>query len=256
MPGFEIVDVSPDNLRPLFRTLTECGKRYPHIRNPQAFAETIHRLTEPPASLQMPVPGRTEFANSVLSAAVPFDGDMAARILRYDEGNPDPDAMWSALSRAERKRAKRLWTFALDTGLDTAPQGRPHKIDAALVLYCARVVAEGCGKPRLRFSRPFLGGGPGGPMWRVLMTALPLAELFLARAEAVPLAGKSQEIGTHAEAVADILKTARSEKFQAYCRESGLGSGATDVAEHPSTFRLALSRVRTMRPTASKIVVP
>jgi hypothetical protein len=171
---------------------------------------------------------------------------MAARMLRLDERKADPNTTWNALSHAERKRAKRLWAWALDTGLDTTPQGRPHEIDAALVIYCSRVVTEGCGQSHFKFSRPANGGAPGGPMWRALMAALPLAELFLARADGAPARG-SQDTNTRTEAVADILKTARSKEFHAFCQESGIGADANDVAEHPATFRLAVAGARALR---------
>ena len=83
---------------------------------------------------------------------------MAARMLRLNERQPDPEATWKALTRAERKRARNLWDFALDAGFDSAPQGRPFVIDSALVLYCSRVIAEACGKPKFQFSRPIMAG--------------------------------------------------------------------------------------------------
>jgi hypothetical protein len=244
MPEFEIVDVP----EPLLRALSECGKRYHLIRNQRMLAQTIARLIEPPASLQIPTPTRTALPNSLLNAVVPFDPDAAARMLRFDKGHPDPDAKWKALSRAERKRAKRLWTWALDVTLDTAPQGRPHRIDAALVLYCARVVAEGCGQIRFKLSKPPLGGPPGGPMWRALMAALPLAQCFLASAEAPAREGR----GNRAETIADILKTARSKQFDSCCRELGIGTSANDVANNPGKFRLALTRARALRMHAGR----
>ena len=245
MPDFEIVDVDP-NVRPLFGALRECGKRYHHFRNHWVLAQTITRLTEPPASLQIPKPDRTQLANSLLKAAFPFDDDAAARMLRLDNGKPDPDAKWKGLSPAERKRAKRLWTWAFDAGLATSPQGRPHKMDAALVLYCARVVAEGCGQPHFAFSRPPEGGPPRGPMWRVLMSALPLAQSYLASVDGAPPA-EPEEITNRVETTVDILKVARSKEFDVCCRESGLGPSANDVAERPATFRLELARARAFR---------
>jgi hypothetical protein len=237
MPDFIIEDVPPD-LKPLFRALTECGK--------PVFMQTLKRLIEPPASLQMPAASQSKLANSLLKELVPFDGDMAARMLQLDDGQPDSEAKWRDLSRAQRKRARRLWDWALDAGLNTTPQGRPHKIDAALVLYCARVIAEGCRKSRFKFSRPPEGGPPGGPMWRALMEALPLALGSLGRVDGA-LPSAPQRIGNRAEAVADILIIARSKEFRARCQELGIGTSAGDVAEHPATFRLALTRARALR---------
>jgi len=244
MPGFKIIDVSPD-LKPLFDALSECGNRYHHIRNHRVLWRTLARLSEPPVSLQIPAPERTELANWVLTAIVPFDGDLAALMLHLDEGKPDPNAKWSTLSSSKRKRAKRLWNWALDASLDTSPQGRPHKIDPALVLYCERVVAEGCGQSQLKFSRPAEGGLPRGPMWRALMAALPLAQSFLACVD-VP-AGEAEPISNHSEAVAHILKTARSKEFHRCCRDWGIGSSAEDVARRPASDRLALANAKAPR---------
>ena len=251
MRDFEIVDVSPEEIRPLFRALTECGRRYCHIRNSRVLAQTIGRLSEPPASLHIPTSGRTELANSALKALVPFDGDMAARMLRLDDREPDPDATWRALSRSERKRAKRMWTWAMDAGFGATPQGRPPKIDAALVAYCSRVVAEGCGQSRFQFSRPPDGGTPRGPMWRALMAALPLAGAFLGRVDSAPVS-QLWNYGNRAEAVADILLVGRSNEFQMSCRQLGIGETANDVAEHPAKFRLAIARARARRNRARR----
>src|SRR5262249_30567865 len=151
--------------------LAECG-----ITNR---LETFDRLTKPPKSLHIPTADHAFAANSLINTAVGFDGDMAAQMLRRNEGHPNPEATWKGLTRAERKRAKRLWAWALDAGLDVAPQGRPLKIDPALVLYCSRVLTEACGLSRFAFSRPSQGGRPRGPLWRALTDALPRAQLFL-----------------------------------------------------------------------------
>jgi hypothetical protein len=239
-PEFEIVDIPPDQ-QPLFRALAECG-----VAN-RLILQTVVRLIEPSEALHIPASDRTELANSVIKTIVHFDGDMAAHMLRTEEGRPDPKATWKALTRAERKRARRIWDWALDPSLDTAPQGRPPKIDSTLVLYCARVLCEACGRSRFKFSRSWGDGIPGGPMWRALMAALPLAECFLARIDgAIALAPR--EIGSHVETIVEIVKVARSKQFEKCCRQLGLGTGANDVAEHPATFRRALMLVRAPRP--------
>jgi hypothetical protein len=246
MPGFEIVDVevSPEG-EPLFRALKECSVRYPRMRDLRVLVQALDQLTEPPESLQIPTEVRTEQANLLLSAVVSCEGDMAARMLQLDGGQPNPHANWDTLSRSERKRAKRLWAWALDASLDTTPQGRPSKIDPALVLYCARVIVEACGQSQLKFSRPAEGGLPRGPMWRALMAALPSAQSFLACLD-VP-GGETEPISNHAEAVAHILKAARSKEFHAYCRDLGIGSCAEDVARRPASFRLALAHAQALR---------
>jgi hypothetical protein len=106
-------------------------------------------------------------------------------------------------------------------------------------------VAEGCGQSRFTISRPSGGGAPLGPRWRALMSALPLAQSFLASAEA-PVR-EVRTISNRAETIADILKTARSRRFDECCRELGIGTSANDVADHPGSFRLALTRARALR---------
>jgi hypothetical protein len=244
MAKFEIVDVEVSPEVELFRALKECGVRYPRMRDLRVLVQTLVRLTEPPKSLQIPTTVRTGQANLLRNQIVPLEGDMAARILKFDDRQPNPDVKWGTLSRSDRKRARRTWTWALDAGLDTSPQGRPRKIDPALVLYCAHVVAEGCGEPRCTISKPPAGGAPGGPMWRALMAGLPLAQSFLACIDGSQC--KPQGI-SNAETIVDILKTARSKKFEACCRKLAIGSHAEDVAEHPATFRLALARARALR---------
>jgi hypothetical protein len=230
------LEIVGSEVSPLLRELTQCG-----IPNYDVLSQTITRLTEPPASLEIPAPSLTEAADALLKEIVRFDCDAAARMFRLNQRQHNSDAKWKDLSRAERKSARRLWTWALESSLDTAPQGRPNKIDPAMVLYCACVIAEACGKPHLRFSRPALGGAPRGPMWRALMTALPLTHSFLHlgwRAEDVPA------FSIRAEAVVDILKIARSKEFKAYCRDSGIVITSNGIAEHPSAFRLGFAHAR------------
>jgi hypothetical protein len=224
----------------LCHALADC-----RVRNDQ-IPQTAIRLTEPPESLQLPTLKQTECANALVRVAVPFDGDMVARMLRREENQPDAGATWKALTPRERKRAKRLWAWALDAGLDSAPQGRPSVIDSALVLYCSRVIAEACGQPRLKLSRPPDGGAPYGPMWRALMAALPLAELFLARADG-NFSSKPRDRGDQQETIVDIVKTARTKEFRDYCRMQHLGPSSDDVVQHPATFRRALMLARASR---------
>jgi hypothetical protein len=238
-PDFEIVDIPPEQ-KPLIDALRKCGLRTFLI------LETATRLTEPPASLHLPAPSRIERANTLINDMVEFDGDMAAQMLRREEGQPDPGASWKALSRAERKRARNLWAWTLDTGFETAPQGRPHMIDGALVLYCSRVIAAACGQSRFKFSRPPGGGSPYGPGWRALMAALPLAERFLTRIDGNRLP-ELRDLGDRAETIADIVKTARSKGFDEQCRRLQLGPTFGDVAQHPAAFRHALMLARSPR---------
>ena len=155
-PEFEIVDIPPD-LQALFSALAKCG-----VEN-RLIPQTIECLTKPPEALHIPASDRTEAADFVIKAIVNFDGDAAARMLRIKKGRPDPKVTWKTLTPAERKSARRLWDWSLDASLDTSPQGRPPKIDSALVLYCARVLCEACGRPQFKFSRRMNGGSSARP---------------------------------------------------------------------------------------------
>jgi hypothetical protein len=238
--------IIPPELQPLCQALAELG-----LSNHQIL-RTASRLTEPPESLSIPAPERTEAANELIGKLVGFDGDMAARVLRLNEGQHDPGATWAALTPAERKRAKRGWDWVCDAGLDVAPQGRPTTVDSALILYCMRVLAEECGNSRFKFSRPPGGGAPSGPMWRALMTALPLAESYLASAEGLPKSPR--QIDLNAETVAEVVTIARSKSFTKLSEELKLGPHSSDVANQPGTFRYALSTAR--RPRRRRQALP
>ena len=93
----ELGDAPPAELA-LFRALSDCGP---------VGGRTFAWLSQPPASLQMPGPSRTAPATSLLKEAVEFDGDMAARMLRTADNQPDSEAKWTDLSPPERKRARR-----------------------------------------------------------------------------------------------------------------------------------------------------
>jgi hypothetical protein len=239
MDDFEIVEVEPE-LEPLFRALLECD-----IQSHRVLANTLQRLSAPPKSLYLPQPDRIALMNQVIES-IGFDQDMAARTLRLHEGSPNPEAAWKGLTRVERKRAKRLWEWVLDARFEAAPQGRPADIDGALIVYCARIIAEACQTAMFKFSRPPGGGTPHGPMWQALMAALPLAKSSLIRADGAP-APSPLEISDHAEAVASVVTTMRSPEFQACCRELGIGTTADNVAEQPGSFRYALTLARAQR---------
>jgi hypothetical protein len=228
---FEIVDVEPD-LKPLFLALAKCG-----ISSHRILGQTIARLVGGLESLFIPTADNGEYANAILESLIPFDGDMAACMLRRREGRPDPKVTW------KRKRARRLWEWVLDPTLDTTPQGRPPEIDSALVLYCARVLCEACRRQKFRFSRPPGGGPPYGPMWRALTAALPLAESRIDTA----LACAPRSVSEHAETIADILTTANSRQFTELCRQLNLGPSSNDVAQHPATFRYVVAVARRPR---------
>lgn len=240
--------IIPPEQGPLYNALAGLG--LPELE----ILKALSRLTEPPKSLSLPDPECTETANTLLNTLVEFDGDGAALMLRMSEGQHDPKATWHGLTGSERKRAKRLWSRGLDAGLDTASQGRPSKVDGALVLYCTRVLAEACGHSRFKFSRPTDGGAPTGPMWRALMIALPLAASGLASVEG--LFRSASEIVWDSETVADLVTVARSKRFANLIEEWNLGLGSSDVARQPSTFRLALSVARRPRPLRARWQLP
>jgi hypothetical protein len=112
------------------------------------------------------------------------------------------------------------------------------KFDAALVLYCARVLCEASGKDQLPFWRPTNGGKPDGPTWRALIEALSIAQRFLARRYG------THQIDAAAESIAEIVTLARSKGFAYWSQEFGLGFGSHDVANAPATFRAALMYAR------------
>jgi hypothetical protein len=218
---------TPPDRKPLLQALAECGVDDAEI------AQVAQQLARPPLTFR-PDPTRLRG----------FDRDTAARLLSVDENRPDPHATWKSLSRAQRKRAKRSWDWlARDHGLSATPQGRRPLIDAALVLYCIRVLCEASGQPRFKFSRPPAGDLFGGPMWRALNEALPLAQQFLAARFGTPAIPRNK-IDHHAEAIAGIAKLTRSTQFEKWCRRLGLGPRADDVATNASTFRLAIAYAR------------
>jgi hypothetical protein len=208
----------------LHRALADCGIASEKILH------TAERLTNPPNSFHLSS-GDPVGTASAIRSVVGFDPDMAARMLRLNEGGPDPETRWAKLTRAERKRAERLWKSMLGPDeLDVIPRGRPSEIDSALVLYCTRILCEASGQARFKFSRRMGGGAPGGPMWRALVEALP------------------PEFKEHAETIAEIVTVTRSKKFVERCRLFDLKPTSSDVAEHPAAFRVAVSLARRSRP--------
>jgi len=136
--------------------------------------QTITQLTLPPISLRVSASDYPEI-ESAIKSRVKFDRNLAARMFRLNAGRPDPEVTWTKLTPLERKRAKRLWHWAVygPDSLTTGMQSRPPKIDSSLVLYCMRVICEASGQSRFKFRRPEGGGPPGGPMWRALAEVLP-----------------------------------------------------------------------------------
>jgi hypothetical protein len=240
-------DAQPD-LRQLCRALSECGVAADQIE------QIAQRLIRPPRSFGLSAlhDDPDILSRATLQLGAGFDGDMAARLLRFDKGRPDPGATWEALLYNERKQARRLCdSLGRHHGLNSTPRGHPVALDAALVLYCARVLAEASGKDRFTFSRPPRGGKPYGPMWRALIEALPIAQRFLARRYLTPALTRD-EIDAAAESIAEITTLARSEDFASWSRNFGLGPDSQDVAASPATFRAAMMYARKKRRSARK----
>jgi hypothetical protein len=236
MDDFEIAEVESE-LEPLFRALLGC-----RVKNNRALALTLERLSKPPETFYLPPPSRVKLANSLLKEIVPFDHAIATSILPM--GHRASVRNSEMHSRAEYKRAKRRWDRMLNVGLESSSRGRPAKIDGALVVYCARIIAEASEKPRFKISRPANGGTPQGPMFRALMESLSVAQTFLVRAYR-STAAEIRTISKHA--VAEIVTTMRWPEFEACCRKLGIGTTAHHVAQNPESFRAALACARAQR---------
>lgn len=226
----------PPDLEPLHRALANCGV------DASLIPQTAERLIRPPFSFQISASDNDH--TKLALADLGHDRDVAARILCVNEGRPNPDATWKGLTRPERKRAQRLTGWALGPDeLGVTPQGRPPEIDSALVVYCARVLCEACGKPRFKFARPSVEDALGGPMWRALIAALPSAFSF-STTSVCPQTIPSREVGRHSETIAEIVKVTRSKLFNRWCTEFGLGPHSDDVARHPAMFRVVVRLAR------------
>jgi hypothetical protein len=224
------VETAATALELLKSALAECGVRADRIE------ATAAQLTQPPPSFQISGwdPEGTE---TEIKARIPFNGDTAAMMLRPN----DADATWHTLTRAERKRVRRLWASAMSPDSFSASfRGRPSEIDSALIVYCCRLIRETSGQSRFRVTRTGGEATPGGPMWRALVAALPLAFSFLADFVGAP----TPRIRGRSETILEIAKVARSQHFENWCRKLGLGRQADDVAGAPASFRLAVSLAR------------
>jgi len=190
--------------------------------------QTITQLTLPPISLRVSASDYPEI-ESAIKSRVKFDRNLAARMFRLNAGRPDPEVTWTKLTPLERKRAKRLWHWAVygPDSLTTGMQSRPPKIDSSLVLYCMRVICEASGQSRFKFRRPEGGGPPGGPMWRALAEVLPKFKR---------------------DSIAEIVTTSRKKKFAKLCQSLGLGRASRDISLNPATFRVAIALARRSRP--------
>lgn len=187
-----------------------------------------------------------------------FDEDMAARLLRLADGRPDPKDKWSALSYAERQRARRTWNAVgrnrvehrrakrSPTSIGPDRGGRPTLVDPALVLYCVRVLCEASGKTDFTLSRNSVKGAPAGPNWRALIAVFPQMQSYVAvRSDLAAI--DPHLISRHAEAIVGGIKLAKSPFFRDLCGQLGLGPSAEDVANNADTFRLAFAIARKAR---------
>jgi hypothetical protein len=236
-------EIAQPDLQPLHQALAKCGVAPEQIsqiakqlsRPPLSFGQTAtdHPVTFPGMKNQLETAPKTEVLELKPRE---FDPDIAARMLHFNEGNLKPEAKWTKISRAERKRAKRLWDWTGQArGLGPTQQGRPPVIDSALVLYCACILCDASGR---RPSRD-LEGRPGGPTWRALIEALPLAQSFLAGRFGTPAITR-HHIEHHAETIFAILAVVRSKYFK-------LVPSSDSVAASPAMFRLAIAHARKSR---------
>jgi hypothetical protein len=255
--------VSAPDLAPLHRALAECRVDAAHIpgvaeiltRPPLSIGRSACDDPGPAATIQLGHGNQGKFAKPDRT----FDADGAALLLWTEEGCHDLPPTWKRLSRNARKRARTLWGwFGGNHGLSVTPQGRPPIIDAALVLYCSRVLCEATG--RCQFPRLRVDGTPGGPMGRALSEALPLAQSFLARR--YPGYGThaidrridedkqdNRKINERTKSIAEIIRVIRSKPFDDLCKAWRLGVTAADVAAGPGAFRLAIASSRPRGPS-------
>jgi hypothetical protein len=251
--------IAEPDLGPLHQALAKCG-----IAGEQV-SRVAARLSRPPLSLGQSLTddpeifsgkefqiGTGEELGRLILRPREFDRDMAAFLLCLNEGHPEPRANWKALSRAERKRAERLWNWTGKAhGLSVTPQGRPPAIDPALVLYCMCVLCEATDSPRFRFSR--IGDKITGPMWRALIVGLQLAQLFLARRFGTPAVGRINRtrhdlrIDSRFEAIMEIVRATRSPTFKQLCETLKLRLTSDDIAARCNELRVTIAYARRSR---------
>jgi hypothetical protein len=217
---------------------------------------TVGQLSNPPLALHFShkdgaLDGESWFP-------VEFDGDTAAMMLYLGQGRT-----WKTLTPTERRKAKRYFYSQLACdGLGVAGKGAPPIIDSALVLWCARVLAEALGLGYLKISRSVKmlhderehSGPPTGPHIRALIAALKIAQASLRQnAEAIVGPGDTVDFADprHRETIAEIVKLdrnatrdRRAKVFSEICASRYLGKKAEDVAGAPQTFREAIMRAR------------
>jgi hypothetical protein len=220
----------------------------------EQISAVVQRLIRPPLSLgQNLAPDPEAFLNSTVEISAQsglvlkrriFDPHAAVALLRLENRYLAPEVTWKMLSRAERKSAKLLWDFSGKShGLNVTQRGHPTAIDPALVLYCVRVLCEASGKAKFQFKRPMNGGPPGGPMWRALLAALPMAQLFLAQRFGTPVI----DFTRHAESLAEIVHLTCTPHFKERPEELAFGDEPDDVAINPFRCRAAVSYARQAR---------
>jgi hypothetical protein len=207
-----------------------------------------------------------------------FDKDIAARLLRLNNGTPDAKVKWSSLSYPERKQAKSLWSTIgrnriehynakrPPTSIGPSRSGRPTVIDPALLLFCMRVLSEAKGAITFelghKFERETSKHIPSGTMWQALLAVFPLAQSFVAirsgvepiapviihkHADGITIEQNIKLIHKHTDAIEQNIKLARSKTFEDWCRELQLGRTAEDVATSADTFRLVFAITRKTR---------
>ena len=173
-----------------------------------------------------------------------LDNDTLAQILALNETPNEAPAAWPDLERGEKARAKCLGEYFVSHKNTSAfPQGRPHAVDPAVVLYCAHTLMEATGKPSFPISRPNDEKAgprkPGGPMFRALMAAL---EIHAMRERGIstllgPIGREDCPPAPQAETVVTILRSMNSKKFTEWAATFGLALTGDSVACFPAAFR-------------------
>src|SRR5262249_19732279 len=110
---------------------------------------------------------------------------------------------WKDLTRNERNRVRRQWDWAVNKpdSIHISSQGRPAVIDAAFVVWCARVLTEARGK-RITFGRHWEGGRP-------FLIVLKESRAALDRRAGTVSKQRHDDL-RHLEAVAQLLRLDRS----------------------------------------------
>jgi hypothetical protein len=161
----------------------------------------------------------------------------------------NPDATWANLSRAERKRAERLWHWTIEShGADFSVErlGQPLRFDTALALYLMFVLVETLDLRKFPYSRH-------GPAINALLIALafprPIGAMQIHEMKKGREGGAPpiviDAVPTAQSLVMSVIRPANSTRFRDLAQSWGLSLNATAVAESPAVYRELLAASRT-----------